>query len=122
MPSWHALIDMHCRLGEEPIDGHLLPALERQLQLRRCFRIVASEITWPMRVWIKCCTRFREIIWAISRFSTYALMPAPYCTGPEKVSGNGARVSLAQCGQHVISASRWLSTFSKTMSIWVRRS
>jgi hypothetical protein len=75
-----------------------------------------------MRAWMECCTRFKEIIWAMRRLSAYALMPEPYCRGPEKPCGNGARVWVAQCGQDLTSASTWLSTFSKTMSIWVRRS
>ncbi len=54
-----------------------------------------------MRLWIECFTHFSEIIWAISRFSTYALMPAPYCAGPEKVAGNGARGALASTGREV---------------------
>jgi hypothetical protein len=63
-----------------------------------------------------------EIIWAIKRLSAYALMPEPYCTGPQNASANGARLWALQCEQDWISASTWLATFSKTMSIWVRRS
>ena len=93
------LIDMHRRLNEDPIGSRLFPVGQRQVSCRTYFKIVASEMARPIRVWIECCTRLREIIWAISRFSAYVSMPEPYGTGPEKASGNSLRVSFSQCGQ-----------------------
>jgi len=68
-----------------------------------------------------CCTRLSATIWAISRCRTKALIRCHTAAGRRGPPGSCLGQRLA-AGQDLSSASTWLTTFSKTMSMRVRRS